>query len=199
MKTGYLSRLKIQPRISGGVNMECDIDYNEYDSISLMLKENEAERILTYYAAFGWEVYEKRDDGRYFDIVHIKLKRRHSISNKDRLQLLQVEMETTVNRFAYTRKNKYSRSLISALTMGLVSLAFVIFGILLILKGSLVTLAISSIALGALTPVVFLPMIKNTVKEDRKRFALKFKAMTAEISRIISLAKNLYGEENGEI
>lgn len=174
------------------------LDYNEYDSISLALKENESERILTYYEAFGWEIYEKREDIRYFDIIHIKLKRRHVIPNKDRLQLLQVKMEAAVNGFAIARKNKHTASVITGLTLGVFALAFLVLGIFLIIKGWLLPMAVAFITLGALAPLLLIPMIRNTVKKENDRFAAKFKAMTAEISRIISLAKKLYGGENDE-
>ncbi len=176
-----------------------ELDYNEYDSISLVLKENESERMLAYYRAFGWEVYERREDKRYFDILHIKLKRRHKIPNKDRLQLLQVKMEATVNSFAISRKNKHSPSLITALTVGVISLALVALGIWLLTMNLLIAMAVASITLGTVTPLFLIGVVKKMVEKENERFTVKFKEMTSEISRIISLAKKLYGGDNGEI
>ena len=177
--------------------MSNEFDYNEYDSISLALKENEYERMLSYYRAFGWEEYEKNEDKRYFDIVHAKLKRPHKIENKDRLQLLQVKMEYVVNRFALTRKNKHAKSVIFALTLGVFALGFVILGIMLLINELLLPLSVSLCVLGVALPLFIVPLVKETVKKEQQSFAAKFKEMTSEISEIISRAKKLYGEENG--
>lgn len=177
--------------------MSNEFDYNEYDSISLALKENESERMLSYYKAFGWSEYEKQEDKRYFDIVHIKLMRRHKIPNKDKLQLLQVKMESLVNRFASVRKNKHSKSVISALSLGILALGILVIGIILLINRSLIPLAVAMIILSAVSPLAIVPFVKSTVKKEKQSFAAKFKEMTSEISEIISRAKKLYGEENG--
>lgn len=177
--------------------MSNEFDYNEYDSISLALKENESERMLSYYKAFGWSEYEKKEDKRYFDIVHIKLMRRHKIPNKDKLQLLQVKMESLVNSFASVRKNKHSKSVISALSLGILALGILVLGIILLINRSLIPLAVAMIILSAVSPLAIVPFVKSTVKKEKQSFAAKFKEMTSEISEIISRAKKLYGEENG--
>lgn len=178
--------------------MPNEIDYNEYDSISLALKEDEAERMLSFYEAFGWEVYEKSEDKRYFDIVHIKLKRRHKIPNKDRLQLLQVKMEMAVNRFALARKNKHSKSVICGLTLGLFPLIFIALGILLIIKQLLIPISVVLFVAAVASVFAIVPLLKTMLKKENQAFAQKFKEMTSEISRIIFSAKNIYGGENGE-
>ncbi len=172
-----------------------EFDYNEYDSISLALKENESERMLGYYKAFGWEEYEIREDKRYFDIVHIKLKRRHKIRNKDRLQLLQVKMESVVNRFALARKNKHSKSIIAGLTLGVLALAFLTISIMLFVEQILIPLSAAFFIVGIALSAAIAPVVKSTVKKENQSFAVKFKEMTSEISRIIFSAEKLYGGE----
>lgn len=172
------------------------IDYNEYDSISLALKENESERMISYYRAFGWEVYERREDKRYFDIVHVKLKRAHKIVAKDRLQLLQVKMEYLVNSFAAARKNKHSRSLIAALTLGVFAAGFIALGVCLLAAGMLLALSISLLAFGLVSPLFIVPLVKRIFKLENKIYAVKFKEMTAGVSRIIREAEKLLGGEN---
>ncbi len=176
-----------------------EFDYNEYDSISLALKENESERMLAYYKAFGWEEYEMREDKRYFDIVHIKLKRRHKIPNKDRLQLLQVKMESAVNRFALARKNKHSKSIIAGLTLGVFAIVFLTVGIKLFAEQALMPLSAAFFIVGIALSVAIVPVVKSIVKKEKQSFAVKFKEMTSEISRIIFSAEKLYGGKNGEI
>lgn len=176
--------------------MREELNFMDYDSISLALKEKEFERMLSYYASFGWVEYERSEDKRYFDIVHTKLKRQHKIANKDRLQLLQVKMEAEVNRFALVRKNKHSRSIITALSLGIFALALVSLGIWLLISRTLAPLAIALCALGVISPIVTVPFVKRTVAKENARFAKKFKEMTSRISRILSEAKRLSGVEN---
>jgi hypothetical protein len=178
--------------------MSNEFDYNKYDSISLALKENEYERMISYYRAFGWEEYEKNEDKRYFDIVHAKLMRPHKIENKDRLQLLQVKMEYAVNRFAQLRKNKHSRSVIFGLTLGILALGLAALGVMLLLNDVLLPLSVALLSLGLASPLFIVPFVKETANKENKSFARSFKEMTSEISEIISKAKKLCGEENDE-
>ena len=175
--------------------MSAAFDYNEYDSISLALKKEESHRMLSYYRAFGWDEYERREDMRYFDIVHIKLMRRHKIPNKDRLQLLQVKMEALVNNFARVRKNKHSHSLLLGVGMGVLCVSLIALGSVLIFRKLLLSLALSFISLGAVIPFFTVAAVKRILISENKRYAEKFKEMTAGISRIIAEAKKLYSAE----
>ena len=177
-----------------GAKMISEFDYNEYDSISLALKNEESARMLSYYSAFGWEEYERRDDFRYFDIVHVKLKRHHKIPNKDRLQLLQVKMEASVNNFADIRKNKHASSIFLAVLLVVFSLAFIALGFFLAMRKIFISMAVSFLALGVLMPFALIPIIKKISLSECRRYAEKFKEMTAVISRIVAEARNLYGE-----
>ena len=173
--------------------MKTNFDYNEYDSLSLALKANESQRMLSYYEAFGWEEYDSREDRRYFDIVHVKLKRKHKIENKDRLQLLQVKMENEVNRFAVDRKYKHSRSVSVGATLSVFSIAAIGFSTFFIIRKLVIPLAVSVGALGVVMPFITIPLVKKIVENEKKNYALKFKEMTSKISRIISEAKKLSG------
>ena len=59
-----------------------NIDYHEYDTISIALKKEALDKMLEYYGAFGWQVYERNEDAKYFDIAHVRLVRKHKIKNK---------------------------------------------------------------------------------------------------------------------
>lgn len=181
--------------------MDKGYDYNEFDSISLALKEEELDKMLSYYKAFGWQEYERNEDRRYFDIVHIRLIRKHKISNKSKLQLLQVKMEAAVNRFAAVRKNKHSRSICFILTTAVLGAALAFLGLYLSFtlyqSGFKLAPLFSSISLiGVAVPLLLIPKMKALVREEKRVFLAKFKEMTSEISRIISKAKKLYGDNN---
>ena len=178
--------------------MKENFDYNEYDILSLALKENESLRLLEYYAAFGWQEYERCEDKRYFDIIHIKLLRRHKIPNKDRLQLLQVKMENVVNRFAFARKTKHSRSIIIALSLGIFSLGLLSISIYLLINQVLPILSISLFFVVLGISVGTFLAVRRIVKRENSEFMLKFKEMTSDIARIISRAKKLYRGESCE-
>ena len=147
--------------------------------------------MLAYYAAFGWEEYSRREDRRYFDIIHVKLKRPHRVMNKDRLQLLEVKMESIVNDFAELRKRRHAGSIAEAL-ISLVSVLLLIgFGVYFIVKGVILSLAISLLAFSLVAPTLSVPLIKKRYAEEERSYAAKFKEMTAEISRILLEVKSL--------
>ena len=171
-----------------------EFDYNEYDSLSVLIKRKESSAILSYYNSFGWEEYERRDDRRYFDIIHIKLKRRHKIPNKDRLQLLEIEMENAINRLAVLRGKKHWRTVAFAVLLSILSLFIAAIGVSLVLY-KLSPLGVSLIALAVLPSFFALPLLRKNFDSENKAYASKFKETTATIGRIIAKAERLI--ENG--
>lgn len=174
-----------------------NIDYHEYDTISIALKKEALDKMLEYYGAFGWQVYERNEDAKYFDIAHVRLVRKHKIKNKDALQYLQVRMEAVVNRFAAVRKNRHARSVSFGLTLSLAALGLIAGGFMLAaLKGGalFVSLGVASCFAGLSIGALTVPVVRKTVRHEKTRFSSKFKEMGSEIVRIIGSAKKLYGE-----
>ena len=173
-------------------------DYNEYDSLSVLIKKKESDAILGYYKSFGWEEYERREDKRYFDIIHIKLKREHKVANKDKLQLLQVELENSLNRFAVLRNKKHWR-FFAFFSLALLLAFFVIaLGVSLLVAKQFLTLGVSFIALGASSFIFSIPIARKIFNYENRAYVLKFKETTSSVARIIFQAERLRGK-NDEI
>ncbi len=171
-----------------------DFDYNKYDRLSLALKADALEKMLEYYSAFGWEEYERKDDSRYIDIVHVVLYREHKIPNKDKLQLLQLRMEGAVNKFAVSRRDRHAPSLILMLAASIFGTLLIALGALLAIEHRTVPMIItgSFISLvGLITPISIIPKIKRMFKAENERFMLAYREMGAVISRTISAAQRL--------
>ncbi len=176
-----------------------DYDYNKYDSISLALKADALDRMLEFYKVFGWELYEKEEDRRYFDIVHVRLIREHKIENKDKLQLLQIKMEKAVNSFAVKRRDRHAGSTVLGLTSGVFSLLLIIFGIFSVLKLSAplsLFLGIPMMAVGIILPVSLIVPLRRMLKRENKSFMAAYREMGAEISKILSKVEKIRRGEN---
>ncbi len=174
-------------------------DYNSYDRLSLELKTEAKGSMLEYYLAFGWEPYLEEADSRYADIVHVDLRRPHNIPNKDRLQLLQVKMESAVNRFAIARRDRHSVSLIMSLSFALGGAVSIALGALIAFKLSGLPFIIlgSALALiGLAVPLFLIPTFIRIFKNENKKYMAAYSKMGADIARIIVLARELGGDTN---
>lgn len=89
-----------------------------------------AEEILDCYAALGWKQAERREDEQFENVEHFEFFRPHGIAHKDRLQLLQVYLETEVNKIARITVNKHARSLAAGLFSWIAGIALVTLGVL---------------------------------------------------------------------
>ena len=77
--------------------MDMSKDYNNFDYLSVSVKSDQLSRILQCYRVLGWTEVKTEDDKRYYDMSYVRLRRPHKIPNKDRLQYLQVRMESAIN------------------------------------------------------------------------------------------------------
>ncbi len=175
-----------------------EFDYHKYDSLELALKADAVDKMLEFYKEFGWELFEREDDKRYFDIVHVRLLRQHKIDNKDKLQLLQVKMEKSVNKFAAKRRDRHAASTIFGLTCGIVSLLMIALGILLLVKpgGTAgIGFGIPLIAAGVILPLALILPLRKLIKREKEKFAEAYREMGAEITKILSLVRRIRGTE----
>lgn len=169
------------------------IDYNKFDSLSLALKAELFDKMLSYYEKFGWRVFEKYEDRRYMNIVHVTLIREHRIKNKDKLQLLQVKLESLINRMAKNRERKHRKTLFFSLCA---SAAFVLSAALAIF---LATRRIPALTLVGACLVFFgvggffahIPLSVRIYRKENASYARNFKRTSAEIVRVIERANTL--------
>lgn len=108
-----------------------EYDYHKLDRLSVSLNSVITEEILVCYRALGWRQAERKEDVQFGNVEHFEFFRPHDIRGKDRLQLLQVTMETEVNNLAHVTVNKHVFSFIAGIVMGLFGLALTVWGILL--------------------------------------------------------------------
>lgn len=108
-----------------------EYDYHKLDRLSVSLNSVITEEILICYRALGWKQAERTEDVQFGNVEHFEFFRPHDIKGKDRLQLLQVTMETEVNNLAHATVNKHVYSLAAGICMGLLCLALVVWGVLL--------------------------------------------------------------------
>ncbi len=85
-------------------------DYTNYDYLSVSVKSDQLERILTCYRALGWREEKMEDDRQYYNMKYVRLRRPHKIENKDRLQYLQVRMESAINSLSRINSRKHMKS-----------------------------------------------------------------------------------------
>ncbi len=170
-----------------------DIDYNKYDSLSLALKSELVDKMLSYYEKLGWRVFEKYEDKKYMNIVHVTLVREHVIKNKDKLQLLQVKLESLINRMAKDRKRKHSKTLILSLSSSLFLVISLALGIFLAMRDvpALTLVGACLIFFGVGGFFAHIPVSVKTYRNENTAYARKFKRTSAEIVRLIERANEL--------
>lgn len=104
-------------------------DYKNFDYISAAVDKNGAAELSARYAALGWECAESKEDRIYRNLLHVTLRRPHSIAHKDELQLLQVYLESALNKIGKINAYPCPKTLFFGLFFGLVSLALIVTGI----------------------------------------------------------------------
>lgn len=174
-------------------------DINKYDYLSVSVKTDSEEEMIARYKTFGWELIEQFDDKQFSDIAVINFRRAHAILNKDRLQYLQVGMETAVNNLSKYKQNKHSFSLALGLSLGVFDCALLSGGIVLIVLS-----ALWSIIIGCLMTVIAIVVFVGTLTALKKiipKENLRYDGVTEKTHRELSLiekeAAELVGENNG--
>lgn len=107
-------------------------DHTNYDYLSVSVKNDQLERILSCYAALGWRVVKREGDRQYYNMKFVVFRRPHKIENKDRLQYLQVRMENALNNmsaivFKRHRKSAALFAVLMLLSLGLIALGLWLF------------------------------------------------------------------------
>ena len=96
-------------------------DYTNYDYLSVSVKSDQLDRILQCYRALGWREEKMEDDREYYNMKYVRLRRPHKIENKDRLQYLQVRMESFINSVSRVNSHRHIKS------HAFIAISFIIF------------------------------------------------------------------------
>lgn len=145
-------------------------DYKNYDYLSVSVRNDQFERILSCYNTLGWRVVKHEGDRQYYNMKFVVFRRPHKIENKDRLQYLQVRMENTINSISVIAFKRHRRStfvgiMLSILLSGLFALGMWLF---FWLKGEtgFVTGIISLSASAAVLVCMLITLFVMRKKED---------------------------------
>ncbi|MEG1527542.1 MAG: hypothetical protein RR248_02350 [Clostridia bacterium] len=173
-------------------------DYSRYDYLTIAIKTDKPNEILSCYKDFCWEVIESADDDQFDDIIHVSFRRKHKIANKDRLQLLQVNMETALNKLGKICKNKHSKSAWLGIPLGICDCGLAIGGILLVQYAKSLLGLLGGI-FAVLGSIVFLAIlgiqIKKLFKTEIKNYIKFSDDIDREIAIICQEARQLVGEK----
>ncbi len=169
------------------------------DYLELYVKKAKAQHLVDQYRLFGWTLEHSQKNAHYEDLVDLTFSREHNIAKKDDLQLLQVYMEERVNATAKKEHNKHALSTTLGLCLGVLGLAMIILGVLIltrILTYELVS-AIVLLFLGGASVVLNAVFIPKIVKRENSSFRAFYDKNMTEIAQINNAAKSLLGGNNG--
>lgn len=169
------------------------------DYLELYVKKTKAQHLVDQYRLFGWTLERSRENAHYEDLVDLTFSREHNIPHKDDLQLLQVYMEERINATAKKEHNKHALSTSLGLCLGVLGLAMIVLGILILTQILPYKLAAAVVLLGlgsasVVLTAIFIPKI---VKKENRSFKAFYDKNMIKIAQINDTVKSLLGGNNG--
>jgi Flp pilus assembly protein TadB len=172
--------------------MKRDIINNDYLSVSV--KSAQLDRILLCYSALGWSEVRREDDKKYYDMKYLLLSRPHKIENKDRLQYLQVKMETCINSLSHTNANQHRKSLTLSILLGIAALGYLAVSLLFFFAFSGTLYTVLAIVFGVCCVLNLLLQIYPFVvmrKREKKSADEKIESYLMLIDKYLQEARSL--------
>lgn len=177
------------------------LDYRTEDSLVISVRKDKEWSIRQKYKKFGWVQYRMTDDSVYENIAHIYFKRPHDIAHKDELQLLQVNMETAVNRLSKAERYKNYKSMALGTAIALISSLSLLIAVLLPLLSfavhHLVACGIFAL-LAILTLAIGIPVNAKRREREQTAYDKLTLQLNAEIDGILKRAEQLIGVNDEE-
>lgn len=178
-------------------------DIKNYDYLCITAKSDSVDGIIASYKTLGWQLIEVREDKQYIDLDVIDFMRPHKIENKDRLQLLQVRLETALNKVGEARHKKHRKSAVIGLTGGIIGCTAIALGILFFfMQGDDMLLkiasGIASIVIGLALMTAVATTFKKLVRYENGIFAAVTSGLKADIEAICTEANRLIGNVGGK-
>lgn len=173
-----------------------DKDYQNYDYIEIIVKKNSADEIVYWYSRFLWKEYQRKEDKRYADVIHISFSRPHKIPSKDRLQLLQVYFENILNtkaRLLESKHSKFKAMICVAIFVAILGLLGVGAFIFFIKSWLGYLLAGATAILSTCIDIVFCRYIKKLYKKENHNFDKKSDDFAKQIDEIIGEVNQITG------
>lgn len=168
-----------------------DRDNYEYDYVAITVKSSVEKEVLDGYACFKWEVQERKERKDSVDLV---LRRPHRIENKDRLQLLQVNMEKATENLIKYKQYKFTVIKAVAFYFALLGILAIISGLSLAASGGNALLISTGtvIAMSGLAALVISGVfLRRTAAKDRALAVARLKEAAQEIKKACGEAERL--------
>ena len=132
-------------------------DHKNYDYLTITAKVEREAEIIASYATLGWETVSVSEDKKFFDLDVIEFRRPHKIENKDRLQLLQVKLETLLNKYGVLRHKRKAKSAAFGLVGGIFGCIALAAGIALLVTE---IAELAAVVTGAIAPADWQTVVK---------------------------------------
>lgn len=165
-------------------------DYKNYDYLSVSVKSDQLSRILQCYRALGWTEIKTEEDRQYYDMNYVRLRRPHKIPNKDRLQYLQVRMESSINSLVVITNRAHIKSNAVAILCALLVVLLAAFGLWPVIAATALWLrAIGWTGIGTSLAVAIAAVIICSIMRRREK-----KTATGKIIEKLRLIQSLIEE-----
>ena len=171
-----------------------ETDYRNYDRLFVTVKLNKLDELEECYRALGWECVDSRDDSVYRGRVHLVYRRPHRIENKDKLQLLQVYLESALNDEGRLESRAMPLTAATGIITGFVTLALVALGLCLMYLLDNPVIYTAGIIFLTCSANMFLLAVTVTLKVffgENKRRKTKLLNARAEIEAVLKEAATI--------
>ncbi len=174
-------------------------DYWNYDYIDLSVKTDSADEVVSSYNTFGWQETDRFADKQYKDVLHLSFKRERKITDKDRLQYLQVSYEMLLNK-RNTREYKMHDKSSLVLTLLCVLIVGVLISGCLILSrfNSLISNVVSSalIIVGTVGGLLAIKLNRKMRKQEKAKYLNYARKINGQISDVLLKVRAIRGNKN---
>lgn len=172
-------------------------DYKNYDYLCVTVKREALAYLESFYLALGYETIEEEEHRIYFNEINVTFRRPHKVKNKDRLQLLQIYIESLVNDFGKYSSRRRPHALAFGISTCFLSAALVALGLALAFAFGIDTASmrfiwgISAACSGAALFTVFYFLALHISRREGEYRKLRSGEIMSELNEIIKRAKPL--------
>jgi hypothetical protein len=171
-------------------------DINNFDYLSISVKSERLDKIIYCYEALGWREEKREEDKKYYDMKYLLLSRPHNIPNKDRLQYLQVKMETKLNYLSCSNAYRHKGSFLLGLFLTVLGLCLLACGLFCIFGTDTsfsLPLGITLLSLGLISLAAQVYPYTIMRKKEGERATEKINTALKQIEEYVAEAEKLYG------
>ena len=180
--------------------MKITKDHDNFDYLSVSLKSEHADMLIKCYRALGWKAAHTEDDKDYADMKYVLFSRPHNTPNKDRLQYIQVRMESLLNKSSEHSINRHRKSTALAVLFGIFGLLFLAGGLCLALILPQLAVQICGwvcVGLGGILLLGTIYPLTKVHKDENKRLKTELEDNFAEFEKFAREAAELSSAKVG--